>query len=87
MAIRAPVAGLGIALPRVRNEPEIRSGQLVQIGDYAAINAQKTHPMFRNKSATGRRSQRSRRRLKTRCCATEARDAGDNPPATSSVTP
>jgi DNA-binding transcriptional LysR family regulator len=47
MAIRAAVAGLGLALlPRVLIEQELASGQLVRIGGYAAINAQKTYLMF-----------------------------------------
>nr|WP_284505773.1 LysR substrate-binding domain-containing protein [Caballeronia sp. INDeC2] len=47
MAIRAAVAGLGVALlPRVLIEQELASGQLIRIGDYAAINAQKTYLMF-----------------------------------------
>jgi DNA-binding transcriptional LysR family regulator len=47
MAIRAAVAGLGLALlPRVLIEQELASGQLVRIGGYAVINAQKTYLMF-----------------------------------------
>ncbi len=47
MAIRAAVAGLGIALlPRVLIEQELAAGQLIRIGEYAAINAQKTYLMF-----------------------------------------
>lgn len=47
MAIRAAVAGLGVALlPRVLIEQELASGQLIRIGGYAAINAQKTYLMF-----------------------------------------
>jgi hypothetical protein len=33
-------------LPRVLIEQELASGQLVRIGAYAAINAQKTYLMF-----------------------------------------
>jgi DNA-binding transcriptional LysR family regulator len=47
MAIRAAVAGLGLALlPRVLIEQELALGQLLRIGGYAAINAQKTYLMF-----------------------------------------
>jgi DNA-binding transcriptional LysR family regulator len=47
MAIRAAVAGLGIALlPHVLIEQELATGQLVRVGDYAAINSQKTYLMF-----------------------------------------
>ncbi len=47
MAIRADVADLGLALlPRVPIEQEVASGQLMRIGGYAAINAQKTYLIF-----------------------------------------
>lgn len=47
LAIRAAVAGLGVALlPHVLIEQELASGQIVRIGDYAVINAQKTYLMF-----------------------------------------
>lgn len=47
MAIRAAVAGLGIALlPRVLIEQELAAGQLIRLGEYAATNAQKTYLMF-----------------------------------------
>lgn len=47
MAIRAAVAGLGVALlPRILIEQELATRQLVRIGDYAAINSQKTYLMF-----------------------------------------
>jgi len=47
MAIRAAVAGLGVALlPRVLIEQELATRQLVRVSDYAAINSQKTYLMF-----------------------------------------
>lgn len=47
MAIRAAVSGLGVALlPRVLVEQELATGQLVRIGDYAVVNAQKAYLMF-----------------------------------------
>jgi len=47
MAVRAAVAGLGVALlPRVLIEQELAAGQLVRIGDYAVVNAQKAFLMF-----------------------------------------
>ena len=47
LAIHAAVAGLGIALlPRVLIERELASGELVRVGEYAAINTQKTYLMF-----------------------------------------
>jgi len=47
MAIRAAAAGLGVALlPHVLIEHELATRQLVRVGDYAAINSQKTYLMF-----------------------------------------
>jgi DNA-binding transcriptional LysR family regulator len=47
MAIRAAVAGLGIALlPRVLIEQELAARQLIRVGEYTATNVQKTYLLF-----------------------------------------
>ena len=47
MAIHAAVAGLGLALlPRILIERELLGGQLMRVGNYSAINAEKTYFLY-----------------------------------------